>query len=105
MKKQLLQGSYLEVVVFEVGGRRYGLLASDVRELVRVAALLPLPRAPAVVEGILNLRGRVVPVYDIRSRFGLPPKAVELTDHLIVAQAGERLVAVRVDRRGPGARE
>jgi purine-binding chemotaxis protein CheW len=98
----------LEVVVFEVGGQRYGLPAADVQELLRAVAVVPLPRAPAVVRGVINLRGRVVPVLDIRGRFGLPPRAVEPADHLVVARAGPRLVALHVDRAidlvrlGPG---
>jgi purine-binding chemotaxis protein CheW len=93
-----VEGPYLDVVVFEVGGQRYGLPAADVREVVHAVPPVPLPRAPAVVEGVINLRGRVVPVLDVRARFRLPAKAVEHTDHLLVAQAGERLVALRVDR-------
>ena len=88
----------LEVVVFEVGGQRYGLPASDVRELQRAATLTPLPRAPAIIEGVVNLRGTIVPVLDIRARFRLPARPIAHTDHLIFAQAGERLVALRVDR-------
>jgi len=57
-----------------------------------------LPRAPAVIEGIINVRGVVVPVLDIRQRFRRPARPVEHTDHLIVAHAGPRLVALRVDR-------
>jgi purine-binding chemotaxis protein CheW len=93
-----VEAQSLEVVVFEIGGRRYGLPAADVREIVRAAALTPLPRAPAVVEGILNLRGRIVPVLDIRARFRLPPRPLHPSDHLLVASVGERLVALRVDR-------
>src|ERR1700720_4210722 len=87
-----------EVLVFEVGGQRYGLPSPDVREIVRAVTLTPLPRTPAIVEGVINLRGTVVPVLDIRARFRLPARAVEHTDHLIVAWAGQRLVALRVDR-------
>jgi purine-binding chemotaxis protein CheW len=88
----------LEILVFEVGGQRYGLPAADIREIVRAVAIVPLPKAPAIVEGIINLRGRLVPVLDLRTRFGLPAKPVEPADHLIVAWAGPRLVALRVDR-------
>lgn len=87
-----------EVLVFEVAGQRYGLPTEDVRELLRMVAVVPLPRAPAVIEGVINLRGRIVPVYDIRQRFCLPPRVPEPADHLILAVAGERLVALRVDR-------
>ena len=93
-----MEGPSLEVVVFEVGGQQFGLPASDVRELQRAATVTPLPRAPAVVEGVVNLRGTVVPVLDIRARFRLPPKPMQHTDHFVVAAAGERLVALRVDR-------
>jgi purine-binding chemotaxis protein CheW len=88
----------LEVLIFELGGQRYGLPAADVQELVRAVALVPLPTAPAVVEGVMNLRGKIVPVLDVRQRFRLPPRALDPADHLIVARTEERLVALRVDR-------
>jgi len=87
-----------EILVFALGGQRYALWASQVRELLRAVAVLPLPRAPRIVEGVINLRGRIVPVLDIRGRFGLPPKPIEPSDHLIVAAVGARLVAIRADR-------
>ena len=93
-----MEGSSLEVVVFEIGGQRYGLPASDVRELQRAVAVTPLPRAPAVVEGVVNLRGTIIPVLDVRARFRLPPRPIQPSDHLLFAKAGERLVALRVDR-------
>jgi purine-binding chemotaxis protein CheW len=93
-----VSGNQLEVVVFEVGGQFYALPAADVRELVRAVAIVPLPKAPAIVEGIINLRGKVVPVLDIRSRFRLPPKPLAPADHLLIASAGEFLVAIRADR-------
>jgi purine-binding chemotaxis protein CheW len=88
----------LEVLVFEVGGQRYGLAASDVREIVRAAAIVPLPRAPAIVEGIVNVRGRVIPVLDIRQRFRLPAKKLAPSDHFVLAFAAEYVVALRADR-------
>lgn len=87
-----------EVLVFEVGGQCYALGAGDVRELVRAVALTPLPRAPAVVEGVINLRGRPVPVLDVRRPFRLPSRSLEPTDHFIVVRTGDRLLALRVDR-------
>jgi purine-binding chemotaxis protein CheW len=88
----------LDIVVFEAGGQRYGLPAADVREVLRAAALTPLPGAPAVIEGVLNVRGAIVTVLDLRARFRLPPKVLEPSDHLIVATAGPRVVALRADR-------
>jgi purine-binding chemotaxis protein CheW len=87
-----------EVLVFEVGGQRYGLPTVDVRELVRAVAITPLPNAPAVIEGVVNVRGRVLPVLDVRARFRLPAKPLDPSDHFIVASAGSRGVILRVDR-------
>lgn len=88
----------IEILVFEAGGRRFALPSRDVAELLRAVTIVPLPKAPAIVEGVINVRGTLVPVLDIRSRFRLPPSAIEHTDHLIVARAGQRLVALRVQR-------
>jgi len=87
-----------EVLVFEVGGQRYGLPTVDVRELVRAVTITPLPNAPAAIEGVVNVRGHVLPVLDVRSRFRLPAKALDPSDHFIVASAGPRGVILRVDR-------
>jgi purine-binding chemotaxis protein CheW len=84
--------------VFDVGGQRHGLPASDVQELLRAVAVVALPRAPAGVEGIINLRGQVVPVLPLRRRFGLPARPANPADHFIVARTAGRLVALRVDR-------
>lgn len=87
-----------EVLLFTLEGHHYALSTQDVRELVRAVRLTPLPRAPAVIEGLINLRGELVPVLDLRRRFRLPPRPLSSADHLIIAQAGARRVALRVDR-------
>jgi purine-binding chemotaxis protein CheW len=87
-----------EVLLFLLEGQRYALPVEDVRELVRAVRLTPLPRAPGVVEGLLNLRGELLPVLDMRRRFRLPARPLASSDHLVVAQAGPRRVALRVDR-------
>ena len=94
----MIEAAFVEVVVFELAGQLFGLPAADVRELVRAVAVVPLPRTPAVVKGVINIRGRIVPVLDVRGRFRLAAKEVEPTDHFLVAQTGERLVALHVDR-------
>jgi purine-binding chemotaxis protein CheW len=87
-----------EILVFEIGGRRFGLPANEVRELLRAVTIVGLPLAPSFVEGIINLRGTVVPVLDIRARLRLPAKAPEPADYLLVVGMGERPVALRIDR-------
>jgi len=94
----MVPGGSLEVLVFEMGGQRYGLPAGDVRELLRAVALTAVPGAAAAVEGAINLRGNAVPVLDLRARFQLPPKPLAPSDHLIVVRAGKALAALRVDQ-------
>ena len=88
----------MDILIFELGSTRFGLPSAAVRELHRAVALVALPKAPPIVEGIINVRGCIVPVLDIRARFGLTARALSHTDHFILALAGERLVALRVDR-------
>ena len=87
-----------QLLTFEVGARRFALHAGVVREVVRAVAIAALPKAPPIVEGIINFRGTLVPVLDIRQRFRLPPAPLAPEQHLIIATADSRLVALRVDR-------
>lgn len=86
-----------EILTFQLAGRHFALPLEQVREVVRAVEITPLSHAPSMVEGVFDLRGRLVPVMDLRMRLGLPAKPVEVSDHLIVASARERLVAVRAD--------
>ena len=79
-----------EVLLFTLERQRYGLPVEDVRELVRAARLTHLPQAPDVVEGLLNLRGELLPVLDLRRRFRHPARPLSPMDHFIVARAGPR---------------
>ncbi len=87
-----------QLLIFALGAERFALPAGDVREVVRAVAISRLPKAPPILEGVVNVRGAVVPVLDIRQRFGLPSRPVDPDQHLILAHAGPRLVALRVDR-------
>jgi purine-binding chemotaxis protein CheW len=93
-----MDDSKMELLTFDIWRERFGIPLTNVREIVRSVSIARLPQAPFVVEGIINVRGSVVPTLDIRARFNLPPKAVEPSDHLVIAFARRRLVAIRVDR-------
>lgn len=92
------QEDELSVLVVDVNGVRCGLPASDVVELHPVVAVTDLPGAPAVVEGVIDVRGSVVAVVDVRTRLGLPRRPPLVSDHLVVSRVGARTVALRVDR-------
>jgi purine-binding chemotaxis protein CheW len=87
----------MNILAVSVAGERFGLPVTAVREILRAVALAPLPGAPPHVEGVLNARGELLAVFDLRARFGLPTRAIEPSDHLVVVRVGERVVALRVD--------
>jgi purine-binding chemotaxis protein CheW len=88
----------LDLLVFELAGVRFGVEMRCVREVVRAVLVTPLPGAPAAVEGVIDVRGEVVAVYDLRLRFGLPPRPLHPAEHLVIAWTGERLAAMRCER-------
>jgi purine-binding chemotaxis protein CheW len=92
------EAASLPILLAEFGGSRIALRAADVRGVLRAVTVAPLPGAPPVVEGIIDVRGRLNVVYDLRPRLRLPPKPTSPDDHLILARSGGRDVALRVDR-------
>jgi purine-binding chemotaxis protein CheW len=88
----------LQLLVFELAGVRYALELRAVREVVRAVLIAPLPDAPPAIEGVIAVRGELIPVYDLRARFGLAPRALDPQEMLIIAWTGTRLVAFRCER-------
>ena len=86
-----------KLVVFSLDDQRYALSLACVQRAIRVVAITPLPAVPAIVLGIIDLGGVVIPVINIRNRFNRPPRDVRLSDHLIIATTGTRTVALLVD--------
>lgn len=87
----------LQLVVFELAGESYGLEISEVREIIAVPPITVIPRAPAFVEGVINLRGRVVPIVDLRGCFGLPKTERTRSTRVIVASVGEHTLGMVAD--------
>ena len=86
------------LLTFHLGSDRLAVPAADVREVVRAVAITPLPAAPGIVEGAIDVRGEIVPVLDLRERLGMPAKPLAIDEHLIIASAGKRRIAFRVDQ-------
>lgn len=87
----------LTVLIFEVDGHRYGLRATDIQEIARAGLPARLAQAPDIVEGIINVRGRIAAVLDMRARFQLARRPIQTSDIFLVCTVRERLVALRVD--------
>jgi purine-binding chemotaxis protein CheW len=87
-----------ELVVFELAGQRLGLASEHVHELVRAVQITRLAGAPPGIDGVIDLRGTIVPVFDLRARLSLPPRSVQRDEHMLICAAGETTVAIRADR-------
>lgn len=92
-----LLGSSPELVVFTLDEQRYALRRAAVERVVRAVEVTPLPEAPEIVLGMINAQGRIVPVVNVRKRFRLPEREVELSDQFIIARTSRRTVALVVD--------
>ncbi len=86
-----------QYVVFSLDGQRYALHLSDVERIIRVVEITSLPKAPDIVLGIVNVEGQIIPVVNIRKRFRLPKRELNLSDVLIIAQIPRRTVALVAD--------
>ena len=84
-------------VVFRVGTAEYVLPAADVLQMESFTGATPVPGSPPYVAGLVQVRGRVLPVIDARARFGLPPIERTLDTRVVVGQLGERTVGLIVD--------
>ncbi|HXI19568.1 MAG TPA: chemotaxis protein CheW [Gemmatimonadales bacterium] len=87
----------LHLVVFRLGGEEYAVPIGLVREVVRVADITRVPHAPAHVRGVMNLRGRILPVVEIRSRLGLEVAELTPSSRVVVVDLGRRTVGLLVD--------
>jgi purine-binding chemotaxis protein CheW len=87
----------IRLVHFNLDDRKYALFLSAVIRIIRVVEITSLPKAPEIVAGIIDLQGQVIPVCDIRMRFKLPAREVQLSDQMIIATTARRTVALTVD--------
>lgn len=87
----------LHLVIFILNEQQYALHLSSVDRIVRIVKITPLPKAPDIVYGVVNLKGKIIPVINIRKRFRLPEREIHLSDHLIIAKTSMRTVALLAD--------
>ena len=89
--------SYKQYVTFLVGDRAYGVDIVAVREIKQWSPTTALPNQPHYMRGVLNLRGTIVPVHDLRARFGDPLTDASETHVVVIVWIGEQTVGVLVD--------
>jgi purine-binding chemotaxis protein CheW len=85
------------VVAFILGEQQYALPLTTVQRVVRIVEVTPLPKAPEIVLGVIDFQGNIIPVMNMRKRFGLSEPETKLSDQLIVADTARRSVALVVN--------
>ncbi len=94
---QAMKGETVQVIVFKLGEERYGVDISQVREIIRPSQITKIPNAPEFVEGVINLRGQITTIVNLRKRFGLPPKPIDNDTRIIVVEYENAVIGMMVD--------
>jgi len=86
-----------QLVVFELAREVYGVSIGTVREIIRMQDITHVPNAPEFVEGVINLRSRVIPIVDLRKRFGVTVKEITPETRIVVVDIKGEDIGVMVD--------
>ncbi len=87
----------LQLVIFRLAKEEYGLPITKVQEINRLVPITKLPQTPSFMEGIINLRGRIIPVIDLRKRFSLPVDGQSEDNRIIIVEVNGQTVGIIVD--------
>lgn len=88
---------YQEFLCFLLGDEEYGINIMEIKELIKPRELTEVPRAPHFVDGIISLRGVIVPVINLRKRLGLAARRLSNQERIVIVRHGESLSGLRVD--------
>jgi purine-binding chemotaxis protein CheW len=91
------QKNHLQVVSFRLAGDEYALDITAVKEVIQAAGITPVPGLPRWIRGVINLRGTVIPVVDLRAQFGLTAPPEDDLTRILITRHRDRLVGFVVD--------
>ena len=97
MGNEIIQQDEQQLVVFDLASEAYGVDIGAVREIIRLQEITKVPRTPQFVEGVINLRGKVIPVIDLRKRFALEVAAETGDNRIVVVDIGGQDIGAVVD--------
>lgn len=97
MGNEIIQRDEQQLVVFDLASEAYGVDIGVVREIIRLQEITKVPRTPQFVEGVINLRGKVIPVIDLRKRFALQVAAETGDNRIVVVDIGGQDIGAVVD--------
>jgi purine-binding chemotaxis protein CheW len=86
-----------QLVTFSLATEEFGVDIMKVQEIIRIPPITRVPKAPNYVEGVINLRGNVIPVVNLRVRFGMPQEEETELSRIVVLQVNGKVFGVRVD--------
>jgi purine-binding chemotaxis protein CheW len=87
----------IQVATFLCGAEEYGVDISQIQEIIRVVEVTRLPRTPDYVDGVINLRGQLIPIIDLRTRLGLQRAERTKNTRIIISDIGTKQVGIVVD--------
>ncbi len=87
----------IQVVSFKLGSEEYGVDIAQVQEINRMVAITHVPRAPQFMEGVINLRGQLIPIIDLRTRFAMERAEHTKNTRIVVTEIGTKRVGMVVD--------
>lgn len=91
------ENELLQLVTFAISEEEFGIEILRVQEIIRIMPITKVPNSPPAVEGVINLRGRVIPVIDLRKRFGLPARDYDNQTRIIVIEIHGMIIGFVVD--------
>ncbi|WP_031484117.1 chemotaxis protein CheW [Maridesulfovibrio frigidus] len=92
-----LDDELIQLVTFSIAEEEFGVDILAVQEIIRTMEITKVPRAPVFVEGVINLRGKVIPIVDLRSKFGLETRAHDQHTRIIVIEITDMIIGFVVD--------
>jgi purine-binding chemotaxis protein CheW len=87
----------MQLVIFKLGQESYGVEIASVKSIIKMQAITHLPQAPQFIEGVTNLRGVILPVIDLRKRFGISQTEITADTRMVVVTLADTTVAMVVD--------
>ena len=87
----------MQLVVFRLGNEEFGADISQIREIIRAGEITSIPQAPDYVHGVINLRGQVTTVINLRRQLGMPDRATDNNSRIIIVEADRSAVGMMVD--------
>lgn len=96
-RKDTSTDQWEQLVVFRLANEFYGVDISAVNTIIRMQEITEIPRTPSFVEGVINLRGSIIPVIDLKKRFGLPVGDSTKASRIIVVEGAGQMIGMVVD--------